>query len=204
VNADFWGNKFIPIGLLVDDGTIYKGPHPNRSVFMVDKQGIPHFARVDMEVTLKVGDVSIPVNGINLSNEADAVLFTDRFGNTVDFHSPRLIFFLRQKSPVFIPNEPCHVRVTDILTSETKVACQKGMLILAVKPEVGEEFRNVLKKNAKATLNAVLKGFYKPVMLAVGGGPRILRDGKISVEIEEEEIFESFSTTRHPRTAIGL
>ena len=204
VNADFWGNKFIPIGLLVDDGTIYKGPHPNRSVFILDKQGIPHFVRVDMEVMLQVGNVSIPINGINLSYEASAVLFTDRFGNSVDFHSPRLIFLLRKNSPVFIPNEPCHVQVTDILTSETKVACQKGMFILAVKPEVGDKFRNVLKKNAKATLNAVLKGFDKPVMLAVGGGPRILRDGKISVEFEEEKIPESFSTTKHPRTAIGI
>jgi len=204
VNADFWGNKFTPVGLFVDDGTIYKGPHPNRSVFMMDKQGTPYFARVDMDVTLQVGNTSIPVNGINLSYEADAVLFTDRFGNEVDFHIPRLIFLLRQDSPVFIPNEPCHVYVTDILTNETKVACQKGMFILAMKPEFGDKFRNVLKKNAEATLNAVLKGFDKAVVLAVGGCPRILRDGKISVEFEEEKIPESFSTTKHPRTAIGL
>jgi len=38
---------------------------------------------------------------------------------------------------------------------------------------------------------------------AIGGGPRILRDGKVSVENVEERLGASFSTDRHPRTAIG-
>ena len=37
----------------------------------------------------------------------------------------------------------------------------------------------------------------------VGGGPQLIRDGKIEITLEQEKITESFSTTRHPRTAIA-
>jgi hypothetical protein len=38
---------------------------------------------------------------------------------------------------------------------------------------------------------------------AVSGGPRLLREGRISVEREEEGQRRSFDTERHPRTAAG-
>ena len=38
---------------------------------------------------------------------------------------------------------------------------------------------------------------------AMGGGPRILRDGVVSVENAEERLGGSFAADRHPRTAIG-
>jgi hypothetical protein len=39
---------------------------------------------------------------------------------------------------------------------------------------------------------------------AIGGLPRIIRDGKISVESRLEGGSESFTNTRHPRSAIGF
>jgi exopolysaccharide biosynthesis protein len=38
---------------------------------------------------------------------------------------------------------------------------------------------------------------------AIGGGPRILRDGAVSVEVEKERLSRTFADERHPRTAIG-
>jgi hypothetical protein len=38
---------------------------------------------------------------------------------------------------------------------------------------------------------------------AIGGGPRILRDGSISIEVEKERLSRTFADERHPRTAIG-
>ena len=37
----------------------------------------------------------------------------------------------------------------------------------------------------------------------LGGGPRIVRGGRVSVEIEQEGQREGFDTENHPRTAIG-
>jgi len=37
----------------------------------------------------------------------------------------------------------------------------------------------------------------------IGGGPRIIRDGKVAVEHLQEGISENFARSRHPRTAAG-
>ena len=39
---------------------------------------------------------------------------------------------------------------------------------------------------------------------AVGGGPRLLTDGDLTVNWEEERFQKSFATTRAPRTAVGV
>ncbi len=205
INGDFWGKRFMPIGLFVDDGTILKGPCPYRSVFLVDKGGKPHIARVGkMEVTIKVGRKKLPISVINPEGDADAILFTSRFGASVKFKSRCGIFLLKKLDSEFLPNQPCHVRVEGYFPDETEMPCPENGFILAVKPDAIGPFKDVLKPGCKCAIFAKLKGFDKPVVLAIGGTPRILRNGKISIEISAEHVAEGFSTTRHPRTAIGL
>jgi exopolysaccharide biosynthesis protein len=43
----------------------------------------------------------------------------------------------------------------------------------------------------------------RPLYEALGGGPRILRDGGISIEYERERLSRAFAEDRHPRTAVG-
>jgi hypothetical protein len=38
----------------------------------------------------------------------------------------------------------------------------------------------------------------------IGGLPRLIRDGNLSIEWKNEKIRETFSTKRHPRTAVGF
>jgi len=38
---------------------------------------------------------------------------------------------------------------------------------------------------------------------AIGGGPRLLRDGQVAVEYAAERLSEAFAAERHPRTAAG-
>jgi exopolysaccharide biosynthesis protein len=45
------------------------------------------------------------------------------------------------------------------------------------------------------------------VTQAIGGGPRLVRDGKVSVEIRREEfggVYAAEISKRHPRTAVGF
>ena len=37
----------------------------------------------------------------------------------------------------------------------------------------------------------------------IGGGPRIIRNGIVSIEHEEENLDREFAVERHPRTALG-
>ena len=49
-----------------------------------------------------------------------------------------------------------------------------------------------------------LQPYNRSIREAIGGIPRIIRDGRVSIELEGQNIRESFATTRHPRTAIGF
>ena len=204
VNADFWGNSHIPIGIFVDDGTIYKGPHPERSAFVINKSGEPFIIRSDMKTSLKIAELEFPLSGINLKEDKDAVIYTERFGKELKFDAPRIIFKMRQIDDEFIPNQSCHVVVDEIVNDASKISLQSGYLYLAVKSTLSKKFEQHLKLGAKGAVLARMASFDEPIAAAVGGGPRILRDGKVSVELKEEGISESFSTTKHPRTAIGF
>lgn len=204
VNADFWGDSHIPIGIFVDEGTIYKGPHPRRSAFIIDKQGEPFIIRSEMKVSLKIKDAQLPISGINLKEDTDAIIFTERFGKEIKFDSARMVFKMKQIDDEFIPNQPCKVQVAEIVDNISQMPTQPGFFMLAVKPAHSKDFGKYLKIGEYCEILARLESFDNPVAAAVGGGPRILRDGEISVEVKEESIGEPFSTTKHPRTAIGF
>jgi len=204
-NADFWGDKFIPVGLFVDEGTIFKDPFPKRSVFLIDKDGEPHIERVSLKVTLQAGSASLPINTINPANtEQEAMLFTPRYGEPIKFKSACDVFKLRQMDPEFIPNQHCSVRMEALAQDVKEISCDEGMLLLAVKKEASKSYQDALPLSKEAQIMPKLIGFDRPVILAVGGIPRLIRDGKVFVEWEAEDIKESFSTTMHPRTAIGI
>jgi uncharacterized protein YigE (DUF2233 family) len=209
-NGDFWGTGYTPVGLFVDDDTIYKCPYPKgRSVFMMDKQGVPHIARVEMKVTINVENEKLPINNINVNfennkNGDDVMLFTSRHGTPVKFDSKECVFILEKNDKEFLPNKACSVTVKEIreIDAELDVPAE-NIFYLTVKEELAKKYKKILEKGKKATILAKLTEIDKPIVLAIGGIPRILRDGKVSVECDKESIRESFSTTKHPRTAIG-
>lgn len=205
INADFWGKSHRPIGLFVDDNTIFKGPHAKRSAFIVDKEGVPHIVKVGMEISITAGGAALSINDVNPQDIGeDAQIFTPRYGDSVKFPSPRDVFILKQIDPEFLPNQPCKVLVENILKSQTETAFPDEKTLLFTPGSSPQSFMEKLRKGEKAVLLAKLNGFDKPIVMAVGGIPRLVRDGKISVELAEEEIGESFSTTFHPRTALGI
>lgn len=204
VNGDFWMAGFRPVGLFVDDGTILKPPHPERSVFFLDEDGNPYIDVLNMKIFINVNGKEFPVNDINRVGIDDAILFTPRYGKPIEFEEPRQVFVLEQVDDEFLPNRECTVKLLTYLPSETKIPELSRGFYLAVKPSAPEDFEGAIKDDPKFEIIAKLINFDKTVTMAVGGVPRILRNGEVSVEYEKEDIGESFSTTRHPRTAVGL
>lgn len=48
-----------------------------------------------------------------------------------------------------------------------------------------------------------MKDAWKRASFIVGGGPRLIKDGRVAITFEAEKIAAKFVTDRHPRTAIG-
>jgi hypothetical protein len=55
-------------------------------------------------------------------------------------------------------------------------------------------------------LTATLDNLDEPVDMAVGGGPRLIADGRVVVDQYQvrERFPDGFDTTRHPRSAVGI
>jgi hypothetical protein len=84
---------------------------------------------------------------------------------------------------------------------ETKVPDGKALLMAT-----GDKMPLVsaLHTGEKVSIQLQTQGFdWEKIENVIGGGPVLVRDGKVAVDAEEEGFPASFYAKRHPRTAIG-
>lgn len=206
VNADFWGQNYITIGFLVDDNTIYKNPYANRSCFFIDDKGTPHIGYLSLSLEISSPDQTATINQINPSDLTDcpAALFTSRAYDNTPKDFQRFEVVLKQISERFIPNEKCELKVVEVKdNSSGNTQIKEGYFVLSIAPDKSEEFKSIVK-NEQLILFAKTPEFSSPIVLAVGGCPRLLEDGKVNIPFDKEEIGKNFATDLHPRTAIGF
>jgi hypothetical protein len=63
---------------------------------------------------------------------------------------------------------------------------------------------SLVRLNSKlAPVESEMKDAWKRAALIVGGGPQLIKDGRVAITFEAEKIAPSLVTDRHPRTAIA-
>lgn len=205
VNADFWGKNYIAIGFFVDDDTIYKNPHPNRACFFMDCDGKPYIDYMQFELSIASDEYTMQIDTINADSleEGDAILFTPRGFTSTPADKQRFEVVLKQISEKFIPNQECMVKVIEVKENSSGTPINDGTFVLSVSEKKIAEIKKVLNKK-ELVLKPSVKNFQKPIALAVGGGPMLIKDGKINIPNDREEIRKNFVTDLHPRTALGF
>lgn len=206
VNGDFWTNTpkmFYPIGFFVSDGMIYNSPY-KRSVFALTESGRPFFGILTLNVQLKVGSETIELTRVNDGvSTTELVLFTPPFGeNATASASGATLVAMEMQGSKFLPNRPVTARVSQVaLTRQVKLGPSR--LVLSI-PKGKREVASMLKRGTKVEILARVAEVDEVITYSVGGGPRIVRDGEVDVEYQEETMGRDFSTVRHPRTAVGI
>ncbi len=205
INADFWagGSRYIPVGFLVADGMIYRMPHSKRSAFVFTEDEKSYIGPVSLEVAIGKGDKSLSVRTINPSEEVNVVsLFTPPYGKTVPAQKGTR-YLLSMKGMEFLPNKPVQVRAVEV-SSDRETPLSPGTMVLHVPEDQESEVRSLLKDGEEFTVTADLPEVKGVVRSACGGGPKLVEAGKPDVQNVQEGIGSSFTTARHPRTAIGF
>ncbi|MCX7718562.1 MAG: phosphodiester glycosidase family protein [Candidatus Sumerlaeaceae bacterium] len=204
VNGDFWSNEprpFRMIGLSVSDGMIYSMPH-FRTVFAMVRDAAPYIGPVTMSVSVEADGNIVAVTGINDPVSTRGVqLYTPRYQGAYPKASARRLT-LRLDAPEFLPNQP----VSATVVGEAPVADSppaSGTLLLCIHRDAAESAK-VLKRGARVVVKAVVPEVNGVIEYCLGGGPRLVREGRVSNEWEAEKMGKSFSETRHPRTAVGV
>lgn len=208
INADFFDGNGHSINGQIKDGILIRKPYP-RSAFTMDQDGHPSIDIYRYYGFLTVHNDTFQISGINENRATDEMILYNRFNGELT-HTNRWgseVICRHLTLPEGV-NAPYFVQVIgtvliDSLNSGNTPIPENGFILSG--HGTANEF--ILKKiNIGDTLgiHLHLTPAEKVLRSMVGGTPRIIRDGKISIENGVESISETFSTTRHPRTAIGF
>lgn len=209
VNGDFfaldWGEAaIIPLGFQVTGGELVTLPDPYRSVFYVLDDRTPHIGRFRPIAWLVCPDgVLYPIAALNrMPGNADLVVFTPRFGPQTLADADTTQIALVGFSGPLRPDSETAGRVAAVVKTG-RLAIPPDGAVLAARGVAAYALRN-LKVGDEVRLRMKLEPEAKNVVEAIGGGPRLVRDGRVCVEVKEERFADSFASRRHPRTGVGL
>ena len=199
VNGDFYQKGGTPINTQVIEGKILKSPN-NRSLFGIYYDKTPFIAvpSYSGKIVLTKGN-TYAIQGINQNRDSNQlVLYNSFFGDSTgtNRYGAEISFRLLDAWAV---NEPFRVIVSEIdsVKGNGEIKVNGGLLSghgwarvwLLMEMSLGDTLKLILK----------LTKSDKKIKEAIGGLPRIIRDGLTSIEKGGR-----FADVRHPRTGIGF
>jgi len=209
INGDFYILRIDPFqgdpsGLCIINYEIVSSPN-NRSVFAILDDGTPVIDRFTLAGTIhnKNGE-PYKVNGINQRCPSDGlVILTSRFSRSTQ---PTKGFFQILAGPLdkpLIPGSEYTLNVLSVLDKDSTLSLSDTTIAL-VGIGTGAGFLRKFAVGDQITCKLPFTSFAGNIKHAIGGTPRLIRNGIISIEGEEEGVSPAFTETRHPRTAIGF
>ena len=204
INGDFLfpGASSQPAGLYIESGNLIRIPQ-RRSAFAITESGQPLIAVYKMELGLLTGaGEHLHVAGFNREPAlGELSVLNDRAEVQGDSLQAATGFLLQGLGNTSVANDTISLRVQQIRREAWPLSLQHDQWLLAA--GAGYEATEQIALGDTVRLYCRLAPAHAKLMEAISGGPRILRNGEISIEVEEERLSRSFADKRHPRTAIG-
>jgi hypothetical protein len=214
INAGFFPFAGNPIGLHIEDGNLVTEPERERTSFYVLKDGTTGFAPFRYAGTVRAGDRTFVIDGLNRSpaqarETSTLLLFTPVFSPQTLRGAGRYEVILRGISGPLMPGrEYTGAVMAGAEGGGTAIAA--GTVVLSGGGEGADFLRTTAaapgaKLSFRVDVTPVGSASVDPAGIAhaVTGAPRILTDSRVDIRLREEGMGQSFSTTRHPRTALG-
>lgn len=204
INGDFLfpGESSQPAGLYIESGNLIRIPQ-RRSAFAITETGQPLIAVYRMEWGLLTAESEhLHVAGFNREPMlGELSVFNDRAQVPGDSLQAATGFLLQGLGNTTVANDTISFRVQQVRREAWPLSLQRDQWLLAAGAEYEETEQIALGDTVQ--LYCRLAPAHAKLMEALSGGPRILRNGGVSIEVEEERLSRSFADKRHPRTAIG-
>ncbi|MDX2065932.1 MAG: phosphodiester glycosidase family protein [Fimbriimonadaceae bacterium] len=211
INADFFPlsrDKATgdPLGFMAANGELISSPARNRSHFAWGPSGASVGAAT-VTIRARTGTAATDGFAVDAVNQECALnqitLNAPVAGLALSYTSPTVSAVLKADRPVIPMNGTLTAEVEYLLPEAQKTPIPAGRLILTAQ---GNKVATLtaLKPGTILTFEVATQGVDgKDITDAVGGGPRLLRAGQLALNPESEGFSAAFSTTRHPRTAVG-
>jgi hypothetical protein len=209
-NGDFYASGGIPTGTQVLAGELLKEPNPNRSVFGTTPSKKPFLDVVAFNGQLIAADGSpLDVDGVNETRDTnELILYNKYYGSTTGTN-----YWGAEITVQYLAGQPV-VNDTFLVLATAKDSVHEAGHGNNAIPADGlvisghDTARDFLNEHVFVgdTLSLILQlpPLSHAVVELIGGGPRLIRDGLVSVESVSEGFGQSFASDRHPRTAAGF
>ncbi len=209
VNGDYFfypdrSQPGIPTNAAVLDGEVVRTPF-SRSCLLLHPDRAP-----EIRIVKAAGTVSLPgggsahLTGVNQPRAAgQLVLYTPRFGSTTRTPPIGAEALLEPEQFPLHFGHPQRVRVRSVQANGGGSPIPAGQWILSGSGAAAAAIR-ALHPDDHLELRIDFDPAVAPDDQLLGGGPRIVRDGRVSVEAEGGTLGEAFARARHPRTAVGF
>ncbi|HEY9765339.1 MAG TPA: phosphodiester glycosidase family protein [Chroococcales cyanobacterium] len=193
VNGSFFHKNGQPAGLLVLDHKIVTGPLFNRSVLgLRQNEGFIDNTQLSLALTLSDGQ-SAELEGINQPRQRGQVILYDHFfGSSTNTNNEESIEYLLTPQGT----------VMAIAGSNTPIP--KEGYVLSASGAQRDWLSSRLKVGESVRFKSLLNDYWEDVPYALGGGPTLIRDGKILVSSEAERFAPDVALGKAPRTAVGI
>jgi hypothetical protein len=208
VNGDFFlypntRQSGIPTNAAVLDGELLHTPF-QRSCLVIDAAGNPSIKIFQNRSLLVLPNgAQRAIDAVNHPRGRNQlVLYTPRYGTTTRTDATGVEVYLQPEEFPLRSGGTQKARVRAVQAGVGGGAVNPGTWVLSGSGPAGTLLRG-LQQNDVVELRMAFDPAFGPKDQVLGGGPRLVRDGKVAVEPEGGSINGAFATTRHPRTALG-
>ena len=212
INGDYFsfGDRVKdPLGLFISQGQVLRYSNGTSSL-LYDYDGGVHMGVFQVEQTVRWDGGSITLDAANEASMArrdQAVLFSGAYADSVKGLKDCWVVHGRTETLEPMINRTLSVTVTEAGWRHSLSKLDERDLVVAACGEKGKALR-VLEEGASFSLSTKLVGLdNRPVVEAISGGPRVLRDGRATQEADREGFslaLRLYIPQRHPRSALGI
>jgi len=209
MNADFWETDGTPIGAQVVKGVLIKRP-VGRSVFAYTAERRPLIDVVSFAGSLITKGGARAVNGVNETRDADElIVYNPFYGSTTRTNYWGTEVVARYLSTSFAVNDTVWLVATGkdsiMEAGHGNSAIPRDGVVLSGHGQASAFLNSYVSVGDTVAVVLRLPPTRQRIVELVGGVPRLIRNGVVSVEWSEEGLTnKNFATDRHPRTAIGF
>lgn len=202
INGDFFYASGRPLGLQVRNGVLLQEPHA-RSAFAITAEGRPliDVFRFQAGLISASGQV-LSIAGLNRKSIVlGPILYNHLAQDWKDSVHAEFGFQLQGLGERLGINDTIATRLLQVRRRSWPLRLDPDQWLVAVGAD--HLLAEKIAPGDTMQLFLGLSSANRNLQEAIGGGPRIIRDGSISIEYEQEHLDYGFAMDRNSRTAIG-
>jgi len=189
VNGGYFAGPGFPLGMVVIDGELVSNPLNRRTAFAITRSGQPLIETFEFQGSVITQEnVSLWISSLNQTPVAGGVaIFTRRYGPLTPPHTLAAVV----RGDVVENLTWGRVMIPDDGYVLTVAANDTDLILKNIRP--GQRLRTELQLTPNLD-----------IVSAIGGGPRLVKDGKEFIPFAWEYFSPHFYRVRTARTAVGI